>query len=377
MEPPRQIMADRLAALDGLRGIAALLVALLHFKHFGPWFEVPWLGGTQLIQKGYLWVDLFFVLSGFILAHVHAGEFLDGPVRWNRVRGFWWARFARVYPLHIATLALLIGLVATGMVEGGNRSVGRCYDPGNLAASVVLLNAWGVTDGLCWNVPSWSISAEAAAYALFPWLVPLVMLVPRGWHMVLPAACIGTLTLLAEGLGQGRLNLHHDFGVVRCLPSFILGIWLFREWRSGARWLRLVQTDTGCVLAGATVALLMHHGVHDELTVAAMALLVAGLSGNRGSAGRVFGSRPLVWLGSISYAAYMLHWPLLLVMWALLQAWFPGQESSPGYLAEIALYAVFFTLLLAVSAASYRLVEVPARHWLRTHRPGAGLSFRA
>ena len=367
MGPVRHIGAERLSALDGLRGVAALLVVVVHFQHFNPWFERPWLGGSGILSKAHLAVDLFFVLSGFVLAHVYADTFRRGPLGRDRIWAFWWARFARVYPLHLAVLLLLVGLVAAGFVRPVGHD-GRCYDARNLVASLALVHAWGTTYGLCWNVPSWSIGAEATAYALFPWLVPLVAGARRLWRPLVPVACIASLSALALVAGDGGLNLHHDLGAVRCLPSFVLGIWLFLEKEAGAGWQRALQSDAGCLLAGVSVVLLMHFGAPDVPIVAAMALVVAGLSGNPGLPGRVFGGRLFAWLGAISYAVYMLHWPLLLVVVSVLEAWFPAREAPPTEAVQAGLYALFFAALLVVSTAAHHLLELPARRWLRRGR---------
>lgn len=359
-----RMMVERLSALDGLRGIAALLVVVFHFRHFGPWFGLPWVGGSEFLNKGYLWVDLFFVLSGFVLAHVYAHGFRHGLPRWDQVRTFWWARFARVYPLHLAALLLLIGLVAVGFIQPLGHN-GRCYDLWNLAASLGLVHVWGLTTGLCWNVPSWSIAAEAAVYALFPWLVPLVMGMPRRWRRLVPVACIAGLVALVVIVGKEGLNIHHTLGALRCLPSFILGLWIFHEKEAGAGWQRAVQTDTGCLLAGVSVILLMHHGAPDILIVTAMALLVAGMAGNQGTFGGMLSAWPFVWLGAISYAVYMLHWPLLLIAASLLELWFPAQEEPFSRPIRAMLYAAYLSVLLAVSTLTYHFLEVPARRRLR------------
>jgi len=367
MKPTCDIIAGRMLTLDGLRGMAALLVVIVHFQHFDPWFELPWLGVSDLLIKGYLWVDLFFVLSGFVLAHVHAGSFQHWLPSWERIWTFWWARFARVYPLHFAVLLLLVGLVAVGFIQSASHEDGRCYDPANLATSLGLVHAWGTTNGPCWNVPSWSISAEATAYALFPWLVPLVRGIQQRWRPLVPVGCLALLSALAwgAGSGNGELNFHHNLGTVRCLPSFTLGIWIFLEVKREARWQQVLQSDVGCLLSGTLIILLMHHSAPDVLTVIAMALTVAGMAGNQGIPGRMFSSRPLAWLGTISYAIYMLHWPLLLVTVSLLEVWLPTQENSPTQVVKVTLYAFFFSILLAISTAAYYLLELPTRFWLR------------
>src|SRR6202161_3995096 len=117
-----------------------------------------------LVAKGYLGVELFFVLSGFILCPVYLDQVADGGFRYG---SFLWARLARIYPLHLATLAG-IGAMALAALAAG-----RVIDPNilswsSLPANLLLVQAWGYAPQAGWNHPSWSISAEWFAYLSFP-----------------------------------------------------------------------------------------------------------------------------------------------------------------------------------------------------------------
>src|SRR5947209_1332724 len=169
--------AEQLASLTPLRGIAALWVVLFHFCWYFPAIHPERYTGA--VYKGYLAVDLFFVLSGFVITHVYKEGFAQRVTAW-RYRDFLKARVARIYPLHIAVLLLFVATAiaeraATYALKGsvepiplmGERSLG-----GLLANLVMLHGLWARE--LSWNDPSWSISLEFLAYLLFPLLFPML-----------------------------------------------------------------------------------------------------------------------------------------------------------------------------------------------------------
>jgi peptidoglycan/LPS O-acetylase OafA/YrhL len=126
--------------------------------------EVCFTAHTQLVAKGYIMVDLFFIMSGFIICHVYQDSFRFGFSNEN-FRQFTVARFARVYPLHFITLILCIVLFVP---KWGWDAVD---DPKAIITNVFLIHSFGIHKIFTWNVPSWSISAEWWAYMIFPFLV--------------------------------------------------------------------------------------------------------------------------------------------------------------------------------------------------------------
>src|SRR5271155_5124721 len=145
--------ARRISSLDGMRGIAAIAVMMFHFNiFFLPQARLPFLG------RAYLSVDLFFLLSGFVMAHVYGRELASNwRAHWPKLAI---ARFARIYPLFALTMLAMTTIVS--LSDTRLRFVS--FSGWSLALQPFLLQQWS---GLSWNYPSWSISTEAEAYIFF------------------------------------------------------------------------------------------------------------------------------------------------------------------------------------------------------------------
>ena len=180
--------ARRVASLDGLRGVAALMVMAFHFNLF----FLPQAGFSTIVpflNRAYLAVDLFFLLSGFVMAHVYGRQLAaNREAHWRR---FVLARFARLYPLFaIATLTLVVLVALYDAHEDGVSFSGR-----SLALEALMLQQW--CSGLSWDYPSWSISTEAEAYIFFIFFAGILLAGKYPRLMVM--CCI--LVLVGEGLG--------------------------------------------------------------------------------------------------------------------------------------------------------------------------------
>jgi peptidoglycan/LPS O-acetylase OafA/YrhL len=169
-------------SLTGLRGIAAVYVVIFHY-FLGVGMSNPL---KTLLAHGYLGVDLFFVLSGFVMA-LNYGHLFETGFSFLAYRTFLGRRIARIYPLYVA--GTLVGFVLTqaALIEplrSGSTS-------GNLVANLLMVQSWGV--GQSYDPPAWSISTEWAAYLLFPLLV--VPAVLRGSLAALTMLCAGAATV--------------------------------------------------------------------------------------------------------------------------------------------------------------------------------------
>jgi peptidoglycan/LPS O-acetylase OafA/YrhL len=179
--------AKRIPSLDGLRGLAAIGVMLLHFNGF-------FLPQARLhdivpyLNRAYLAVDLFFLLSGFVMAHTYGRALaLDWRAHWLK---FAIARFARLYPLFVATTLVMIVVVA---LSHTHTPMEISLSRRSLALQPFLLQQWA--SSLSWNYPSWSISTETEAYVYFIFFVGLLI---TGRHPgFIAAGCIFILVSLS------------------------------------------------------------------------------------------------------------------------------------------------------------------------------------
>lgn len=338
-----------LRALTSLRFFAALWVVM-----FSAWPHLA-VGFTPVaFTKGYLGVELFFVLSGFILSHVYLEA--AGEKRFS-YRGFLWARVARVYPLHLATLFGVMGLglaaVAAGMSIDANV---LSWD--TLPAHLAMVHAWGVTSQASWNHPSWSISAEWFAYLTFP-LYAFLAWRMRERPLVATALAAGFALVLyaaferVAGFSLTEATFH--WGALRIAPCFLLGCALYLAHR------RFTLPRPG--LIAAACALLMLAAASLNLWDPVVVLLAGGLIlalgdlPNRGW----MSSRPAVWFGEISYAVYMVCAPWLLLS-VNVAARLTGAEDK--LLHPVVWLAVVLGIIPA-AALAHHLIERPARNALR------------
>jgi len=152
--------------LTSLRGLAAILVVLYHAS-----YNVDWPEGHLLklvFSQGFLAVDFFFVLSGFIIAYTYSDRFSE--FTWSNYRVFLWKRFARIYPLHLFVMLLFVSITVVIFITGRPPD-SRWYPVDGFFFKVLLIDAWWTGYATTWNVPSWSISAEWFVYLTFPCLL--------------------------------------------------------------------------------------------------------------------------------------------------------------------------------------------------------------
>ena len=338
-----------LRPLTALRFFAAAWVALYAFW---PNLDVAFV--PTLVTKGYLGVELFFILSGFILSHVYLAA--HGEKRFS-YGGFLWARIARVYPLHLATL-IGVGVLGLAAVAMGMAIDANILSWPSLPANLLMLHAWGLAPQSGWNHSSWSISAEWFAYLAFPAFAFVAWrLRDRPVLAVTGAAAfmIGLYAAFQALAGFSLTEATIRWGALRIVPCFALGcaLYLMHRRRTLPRpgWIA-----GACVLAMAVAGSL---GAPDGAVVLLGGGLILALASlpNTGW----LASRPAVYLGEISYAVYMVlvPWQLLAVN---LAARVTGAEDK-----KLQLF-VWLAIVLAVpvvAAIAHHLVERPARRVLR------------
>jgi len=349
----------RIEALTGLRGIAAWLVALYHVRlTLGGWLPES---AIAALAKGYLAVDLFFLLSGFVLWLTYAERFQrDGSRFYVR---FLWRRLARVWPLHLLILGAFVGYALLLTIVGRPDQVNHPFY--RLPLHILLVQNWGFTEQLRWNHPAWSISAEFAAYLLFPWIVIGLRL--HRWRSAALVAGFGglglALHLIYASAGHQRIgDVITELGLVRCLIEFSMGMILSVLWQRGHGRSKPLMAAGGYL---GVMLIATAFGLVETLAAPALLgllLLCVALSPDRWTGWLARG--PIHYLGTISYATYLAHYLLFI----LFKHAFVGPDLAVGPIG----LAAFLGLLLLVSAALYHGWERPTQAWLNARAPRRG-----
>jgi peptidoglycan/LPS O-acetylase OafA/YrhL len=347
----------RLDALTGLRFWFAFLVVCHHsLQH---WFGA---GIYPVADFGYIGVDFFFVLSGFVLTWSWRPEV--------PARRFWWNRVARIWPLHLTTLVLALVLVAD--------EVSRPGVLGTLA-NLFLVQAW-VPDQQVYfgyNAVAWSLSCEVFFYLSFPVLAgALSRLSARGRCWVVGGVVVAlvvypglfSLTVAPRDVSGWEWTTY--VAPLWRLGEFVVGIVAALAVRDG--WRPRIRGWQALVTAGALAAALLATGLRQGhlpnrpfvevvgmLVVAGVIVAIAGdeIAGR----GRWLSSRVMVALGAASYALYLCH--------ALLYGWLVSRlpEAGTGMMRVVG-WSSYVALAVAVAFALHHVVEVPAERWLRRRR---------
>lgn len=336
--------------LTGVRGIAALWVVLFHAHELAEVpFGLPARETVVGVRSGYLGVDLFFLLSGFVLTLNYLPR-LRGSGR-EGLFAFVRGRITRILPLQWATLlAMLLLTIWLPGYWGPGPFSGTAF-----VASLLLVQSWAGM-ALAWNNPAWSLSAEWLAYAVFVVLVRPLAAMSRRPTLVL-AFVIVLLPLYLAAYGRHPITFDHAerLGVVRCLCEFTAGAILCRF----ADGLQLRRGATDAVLLAGFALLLIALGgpLLDGFAPLGFALVILACALDSPLAARVLGNRPAIFLGEISFSLYLVHQ-------ILFQA---AVNLARGDVAQE-------RILLAVAAVA--LVPFAWSTWRWIERPGQMLGRR-
>lgn len=375
----RREIRGEIRALTGLRIVAAVWVVLFHFRpmlsDISPDFRESL---APVLNCGAQGVDLFFILSGFVLTW----NYLDRMGRSWSTRAtlhFLWLRLARVWPVYLVTLHLAALLVILSL-HVGHVPLPEASDLTAISyvRQVLLVQLWfePFFDGTSWDGPAWSISAEWLAYLLFGVLAMVVFrmkLATRArtlmW-LAVAASLPPVVLLLASG---------HFYTPWSWLPRIVTQFAAGALACAAVRRLRL--TDRGRRVAGYLSLLLVaavvgvlywfsthpisgvvendSGGVVDVLFIPLVITLAVGL----GSLPRLLSTRVMVYGGQISFCLYMVH-ELVHTTWGWAVEQFelkPWESDSPWKWNILGLIAI----ALALSSLLYHVVEEPARRWMR------------
>jgi len=364
---------EYLSSLTALRGIAALLVAVFHFEMAVARF-VP-AAQSMFFEKCYLMVDLFFIMSGFIMLHVYNSQFKDN-IQANSLKNFLVARFARIYPLHLFSLLLLVVLVRW-LTDWGNPPI-ILEQPADILPNIFLLHSFGLTKIYNWNIPSWSISAEWAAYLLFPIIalcihkkktisvILLILLIIFAYYSIMYLLPRKNPINPAIPVPH-NLNTTFDYGYIRGIAGFTTGIlvYLLYELRAVRK---ALSHDVAALLIIFAIIISMHFALNDSLTVLLFAMLVLSFTANTGKIAQLCNRKIPQFLGDISYSVYLMQ--------IFLQEPFSHGIYLPGitgigrgkqnidFSSGILYCITYLILLIMISYITYQWVERPSRRFI-------------
>lgn len=352
-----------LPGLHALRMIAAAWVVIFHISDRIIARGVSDDLALRFLDRSNLAVDLFFVMSGFIIARRYSEEVASG----TGYRRFLLKRIARIYPMHFLMLVIVVVFLSLAAAAGKTlRSASDLVPPDEVLRHLFLVQAWG-REGHSLNVPAWTVSVDWLLYLLFPLLVwPF----RRGG----PRLAIGALILLCalrlvwdrwlDLAPEARRDL---FPVVTGFIGFGCGMALERLVRTAPPpW--AAKLGWACGLLIPPVLLLAPDYWPGFLLLLP---LMAAAAWHRLPG---LPDRWAFWTGEVSYALYMVHGPVIFfIITGALERW-PAAKQGP---AAFALGAVAFLVSLFLAWRAHKRIEVPGRRWIMRRFGGRSLDKAA
>lgn len=368
---------ERFNALEGVRGFFCLIVVLAHF-------EAGYHGKAFInAETLYYLVDIFFVFSGFLMSGLYWStlrtrtDFIDYMI----------VRTGRVYPLHLALLLVFIAFEAfrlllpaqwldTAPFSGTN-------DPAAIINHLTLTQSMGLLVHNTWNFPSWSISTEYYAYVVF---ALLMILTQKSRTLAAALMIAGSIAVLAW---QSDIGFHETivWGFFRCLAGFMVGVLIYplyartRHLKQYPRCMTIVEIAAIAVLLG--FSLISADPQASLLSPLVVGFLVWTFCYDAGVISRIFASRVLIYLGTISYSIYLNHvfvQDRIMNFFKLLEiknvgVFFVPDSMELSKTADVMLgttvwHADLYVLLMlalvvAISHFTYRWIEMPGREWTK------------
>ena len=365
------------AALDGFRGVLALMISVYHTM----WMSN--INATPLFNNGPILVDLFFVFSGFLMFTLYDGRLKTGA----QGRSFIKRRFARLYPIHFVMLLVALLYAFTRVVAHwlgfATLTPGEIlpFQPGaveswqSFLSNLTLTQSMGLHDSLSFNMPSWTVSVEFWTYFVFLgmmlWARP-----KKPWHFMVIAGLIAVNYTALSGL-KPNMDFHYDLGFWRCLGGFFTGVLVayiyrlnlpaFKKLcnRTSANIFKPIATLVELLILVILVGFVIYFPGRAQFFIAPVAFIfVLGFAFDMGGVSKLMGTRPLRYLGRISYSIYMVHILVSLFFSIAAEMLFPkvfGPMWTEILIRGDLLLIPYLLVVIALSHFSYKYVEVPGR----------------
>lgn len=382
-------------SLDSLRGICACAVVFYHMPTTGSIRTLPF------FENSWLFVDFFFVLSGFVIA----ASYGDRLSRGFSISRFMALRLGRVYPLHLAVilgfLAMELAAMAIGRAPGARMPFTDTRTISSLVTNVTLTQIFGLDNRVTWNSPSWSIAAEVWTYLIAA--VGLATL--RGRITYALWATVIAMPIVLALVGDQGLDRTYSMALPRCLYGFALGMIVFdirrrlRTHRYGV--IGSTIAELMAVVGTIAVVTLAPNGRLDLLIPPLFALVIFIFASDAGMVSKALSIRPARKIGALSYSIYMVHVFVMgrfmdaaglvggklgmkVTTTIFMQGGMTKALTGPGAMPDVWALVCLCTIV-AVAWITYEWIEIPfrdmSRRWAkrigaRPEVPAVGVAMR-
>lgn len=367
----------RFTEVDGLRGLAALMVAFLHFD------VVYSLSENRFINSSWLFVDFFFVLSGFIIAANYSKRINDSFALFSFIA----LRVGRLWPLHVFILFLYVLVEFFIFILLRYEVVTLSYMPfqgaryaAGIIYEVLFLHALPFLPNTSWNSPSWSISVEFVTYIVFG---VLILSLPRYRNWLCVIFIMGSsivVSLSSEGIESA-----HEVAIFRCIYGFFVGVLLFSLYSSSGLKVSVSKLRNNTILFSvievlsviSVITFISYAHIHGVSILAPFLFALTTLPflfGN-GVLSRLLRTRLFLSLGNLSYSIYMVHSFIFSILNFSIQLFFSEyvtrsedkyqfvayDNANENMMAGNIVFVVTIMIVIFSSALLYRFVELPCR----------------
>lgn len=324
-------------SLTGIRGIAALWVFLFHFP---PTHQLP------VFANGYLGVDFFFILSGFILTHAHCRTL---SLNRSSILSFFRNRVTRIFPLHLVALSAVIATV--WLVPDFTQSFAPdFFNWHDLPYHIFLVQGW-TQFSAGWNGPAWSLSAEWLAYLLFPFMLLSIKKLDIRLVQIFMYILLGAAILFYETTSIEQMSHAGKTGVLRMAVGFTVGMLAYRVFQTQKINLHPIFVVVPIFLC--TLVTVIQPAI---LCFFTLAILLCA-QGNNILASSL-GCKAIVFLGEVSFSFYILQW--------LIIEWGKYVTQHIGY--SVPVYTAVVVMTWITTLAAYKYIETPMRMWGRPRK---------
>jgi len=331
--------------------LAAMWVLIFHIRLNGGAIGIDpqsFIMRGRFLQAGYFGVDIFFVLSGFIIALTYGASFSSHFKA--SLYPFYLKRFARVYPVHLFALSLFFLVYIASFWRPSLIPHPEHFPMSDLLAQIFLVHAWGIVSGNGWNLPSWSMSMEFLAYLTFPVLIYVV----RRFGVPIFSLLSSLLIVVYFLLPYGDMGVP---GIARVLSEFSFGMVISQLADSGK--LGSLKSDAMTVLAVVLIVILAN-GIalrssgneYEQFIVFPAGLLIFSLDRDKFQFLHIVKSKATIYLGKISYSLYATHAFVLLVVFRFVRA---------EHIGTILTLTICVLAPIVFAAMTYHAIEFPCR----------------